>query len=223
MIIVTGMIVYMSQHWLYAFDLRSEESMTTEQYQFQQWLWIELYLIYSRVISSSIYILWCKLFLPKFVFTSGLFANNGDSDFLQAHMFNLDFVNSLLSPALLGIWLLSSNQNSSTGENVMTFWIAICSICQAATMMIGMTVTRCSEFRSLWYMKVMPTIIHYSVMVAGLVIPLIVVFSCSISMIVHETRQDHGHIKSGIAFLVFITFCQFSNLIIFGFLQKESF
>ena len=35
MIIVTGMIVYMSQHWLYAFDLRSEESMTTEQYQFQ--------------------------------------------------------------------------------------------------------------------------------------------------------------------------------------------
>ena len=110
-------MVYICQNWLYI-DGRDINDLTPEQYKFELWLWTELMLIYTSIASSAIYITACYFRHPTVVISSQLDGENIFSDFLDAHMLMVDFMNSIFAPGLIALMIAFSNMATSSEQSL---------------------------------------------------------------------------------------------------------
>ncbi len=178
-IVLTSLIC---QNWVYLEDI-DELTRTDTQRQFYIWLWMDISSIYCSIFCSALYIFLCATMQRQIQFDSPiLYQKKGEMDFLDSQMVMLDLFCLMFSPAIVTPFIntvVYTYFESYLSEKVALDIVNWLSLAQFFFYILGFFVTRASETRSTFYMKVMSEITYASMIISTVVIPiLILIFLC---------------------------------------------
>jgi len=159
------------QNWVFV-NGRDTSALTVDQIKFERWLWIELMFVLSFIFGGAFYALVCKITRPCLLFSSPLLNTNSHGDFMETYGLLLDLTNNMSAPALVGILIASYGDEELDWIPSISGWLCVA---QTLLFYFALFMTRVSEARSAFYIKVMPELTYYASVVALGLLPLTII------------------------------------------------
>jgi hypothetical protein len=164
-----------------------------DQARFEFWIYIELQLVWSFIFSGMFYLFWCNFKKPVVNLHSPLVKMESYGDYAETHSLFLDFACNFTAPALVALLQKSSPMV------VMIGWI---SLIQTFLIYGALFLTRGSEERSKFYIKVMPEATYFAGNLAMSLLPVTIIgFNIYVAIMANSDGTNY-----------IIPFCVFSIL-----------
>ena len=187
------LITYLSQDWIYV-EGKDWADLTPEQTKFETWLWIELSIFYSTIVSGAVFTFICS-FQPVCISVRSVTLKDKqtDVDFLNANRILVDMFGQIIAPAftiavvmryVYGKVLSDEHKELEPYLNGSFYCIGI----QTIFFILGIMMPRGSESRSDCYIRNAPMLLHWALRFALVIIPFVIV-CINITAIVYQSME----------------------------------